>query len=832
MELPRTNVTRCACEALLRRAPGVLALLGLGFVPFWGCVFSDRMLFQRDIELFWNGTIEVLRRCLAEGTLPLWNPYQCFGQPLFGKGLGQFLYPTTWLYLFLATPVAYTVSAVGHCSFTALGQYLLLRRLGMSRMAAWTGASLWCASGPYLSLVNMANIYAAAAWLPWAFWTALRLFATAGSRTATLVWALVIGATMFAGSPEVTLMCGAAVALAIPYLTSQRARPRSLGQPLLMSFAGLVLAAGLSAVQWLPLRETFSHSYRNTLGSLNATYWSIHPVTLHQAFLPVPLDDLPIKPEHRDAFFDGREPLLASLYLGVGTFTLAGAAFTERSRPFRTFFALLALVGLFLSLGKWSPVYAGARVILPVLSSFRFPAKLWLLATLAFSVLAAMGVDAWCATGRERRWIWPATAFLVGTIALVMLANLNPQGPLWRFLLVSDQILDRPLGTLRTLKATFGFFLLAALSALLCCAASLLRWRTARWRVWTVAGVCALSVIDVVRNVPGLNPTVRRSLMDSTPAIVKAIGPDRAGRVLFVAYDQTRIQSLLGHSSLFELPLDVSPEEVFLKMRAYPVGIAGSGRWGIDSFGGDIASLNSAHAATAYGMLDRALGTPTFPALARALGLRTIVALHKHDLGEGLKLRATVTLPTGEPIFVFDVENPLPRAYLVGATRPGADLSALISAIVQGWDPSEEVLLPAEESRALTEPKQAIAGEVRAVDERSDRLHYRVTLDHEAVLVVTDSFDPGWQATVDGAPATLMRANAIFRAVVVPAGEHVVEMTYRPRSVVLGSWISGLTLALVALWSACQIKRARRNMRSEHSGQKPCVSSADECALT
>ncbi len=59
---------------------------------------------------------------------------------------------------------------------------------------------------------------------------------------------------------------------------------------------------------------------------------------------------------------------------------------------------------------------------------------------------------------------------------------------------------------------------------------------------------------------------------------------------------------------------------------------------------------------------------------------------------------------------------------------------------------------------------------------------------------------PGWRATVDGAPAPLLRANYAFRAVRLEPGQHQVHLTFAPRSWRLGLAISGLTLLVLVGW--------------------------------
>lgn len=71
--------------------------------------------------------------------------------------------------------------------------------------------------------------------------------------------------------------------------------------------------------------------------------------------------------------------------------------------------------------------------------------------------------------------------------------------------------------------------------------------------------------------------------------------------------------------------------------------------------------------------------------------------------------------------------------------------------------------------------------------------------------MLSDTWYPGWQATVDGEPADILRANYAFRAVRLDAGEHTVEMIYRPTLVLVGGAVSLVALALLVvglLWAA------------------------------
>jgi uncharacterized membrane protein YfhO len=73
------------------------------------------------------------------------------------------------------------------------------------------------------------------------------------------------------------------------------------------------------------------------------------------------------------------------------------------------------------------------------------------------------------------------------------------------------------------------------------------------------------------------------------------------------------------------------------------------------------------------------------------------------------------------------------------------------------------------------------------------------------VLVLSDNWYPGWQATLDGKPVNVLRADAAIRAVAVPAGSHRIEMRYLPSGMPWAGALSLATLAgvlLAAIWPA------------------------------
>ncbi len=64
-------------------------------------------------------------------------------------------------------------------------------------------------------------------------------------------------------------------------------------------------------------------------------------------------------------------------------------------------------------------------------------------------------------------------------------------------------------------------------------------------------------------------------------------------------------------------------------------------------------------------------------------------------------------------------------------------------------------------------------------------------------LVLTDSYYPGWKASIDEKPSGIYRANYTFRTVLVPQGNHTVVFQYRPFSFMLGAFVSAASLIII-----------------------------------
>lgn len=150
-----------------------------------------------------------------------------------------------------------------------------------------------------------------------------------------------------------------------------------------------------------------------------------------------------------------------------------------------------------------------------------------------------------------------------------------------------------------------------------------------------------------------------------------------------------------------------------------------------------------------------------------------------------------------------------PRAYVVGresAVSPGGAPGVPPVLIVAGdaFRPRQNVLIEGDRSLEAGSGSTPGARSPARVDSlRPNALRIIAEADRASYLVVTESYHRGWTAWVDGQPAPVYIANAVFRAVPLKAGHHVVEMRFQPLSVVAGAVVSAISLAAllsVAVW--------------------------------
>lgn len=88
--------------------------------------------------------------------------------------------------------------------------------------------------------------------------------------------------------------------------------------------------------------------------------------------------------------------------------------------------------------------------------------------------------------------------------------------------------------------------------------------------------------------------------------------------------------------------------------------------------------------------------------------------------------------------------------------------------------------------------------------------------ENPAILVLSDTSYPGWEATIDGIETDMLRANYVLRAVVLPRGEHIVKFEFRPKRFYVGAGITGVAVSGLVIVGTFKIWGKMRNSRNRN----------------
>jgi Bacterial membrane protein YfhO len=191
-----------------------------------------------------------------------------------------------------------------------------------------------------------------------------------------------------------------------------------------------------------------------------------------------------------------------------------------------------------------------------------------------------------------------------------------------------------------------------------------------------------------------------------------------------------------------------------------------------------------------------------------------------------------------DEVRIYENAAAMPRAFLVGqavvarddraalSRLQDADIDVRRTVIIEGPPPTG-VALPA---NVVSEADQVGTASVASYE--NEGVQIRTSSLHDAMLVLTDPYYPGWVARIDGHEAPILRADYLFRAVAVPAGAHTVTFSFEPTSVALGgalTLLGALAVLVVIGFRAAEAVRDRvgRRMTRPRAIPEPVYASAD-----
>lgn len=716
--------------------------------------------FPFDLIYYYVPMLQQAAERLRSGDLPLWNPYQCCGVPFMATPQVAVFYPPTWITLFMPVEWAVKTLMFGQVFLAGLFAALYFRSLDRSWFAAGTGGLLFL-FGCVLGQVYWPSEVSTLAWMPFLFWTVERFVQTGRPRW-WMLFTLGTAMQVLAGFPQFLVYT---FYLLVPYTLLSLWLHRSGASSGLtragMLLLGSVLAVGLAAVQLIPTLELVRQTARND---------SLDEQAVH--YLEAQRESYMSLPRFFENMFDPGAKMITfdfpdgSGYLGMAVPLLVGLGLLLHRRDRRIwFFVAAAVVSFVLAFGynDYSGWLYRLYAKLPTGNLFRTPSRFLVLTYFSVIWLAVAGLDRVGAGLREfdgRPRLRGAAALLA---AGLLAAGHHAAGALGLNMAVVMAMLvfaayftgSRPVG-LSTIKALLFVAILIDLAGATAPYGSLRDIPLEYGRQLHWAGVAPVDA------------ATRQA----------AVAEAGLNRVAFPSLRPTKVT--------------VPPVRHYAVTEYEPL-LIDRWRWINDAMDGEHGFVMCMiDPASHGGFYDMASVTHLFHT-----GLSASIRRHMERRQWATPHRRPLPAPAGMKATLRRRPGALPRAYLVGRYElctPGRAFERFVAA---DFDYANAVIL--EQAPGMPNaPTDVSRLPAEIVDYRPERVEIRTDAPGPRLCVLTDTYYPGWRATIDGEDASILRANYLFRAVVVPAGSHEVVFEYRPASFRAGAIISIGSLLLIA----------------------------------
>jgi Bacterial membrane protein YfhO len=751
-----------------------------------------------DAVVVFHPFFEYMRDAFPD--LPLWDPYIMAGRPFLANSQSAVLSPFTAPVYVLSLTKALGVAALLKLWVAAFGTFLFARAMGL-RFGGSLLAGVVFAFGTFFVVWipwPLTNIFAL---LPW-----LLLASELVVRRPTLLNGSALSALValqfFGGHPETSFHTMIVVGAFFVFRLVQRARAGDARPELtqrVLAFAGAaVLGTAIAAITLLPLLELLVRSAdyerRATQG---ATHISVR--FIGALFLPDywgrPTQTIMVP------FISNR-----GWYAGGITLMLAVVGLVLRPAAIRLAFAAFALLAFAVATGI-EPIF-GLITTLPGFAAAH-NGRVVIFVLFALAMLAGWGLDE--LSGRAA---WPrrrvalaaaAAIFCVPFVWMIVAGTLDLgqlKGALnlaWRFtdeaatdprLPVSDVVT----ATVR-LSSLMQWLPLAGLGLALIAIRLLdIRLRSLALPVAAfVALVVAVAVADLFRANMGFNTAI---------PIDNAKQPKTDAIRYLESRRPNRFAGLNTPRNIHPLPPDLAIRYHLYDARGYdyPVDKRFDAFWRATAAPPESFNIPSAEA------------LPTAKAL-RGMSLLSVSDVMQDPSDPPAQLPGLRLAYDGPDARVYRNVNALPRTFLVDSQQVADGEDAALATVVDSGFDARRVAVTERRVPGIGTGAGGDAGSARFEHYGPERVVVRADARRRSLLVLTDSWFPGWKAKVDGRTVDVERVDYLLRGVAVPAGSHEVEFFYEPASWRIGWIVSALglmvLLALVALgWRRREARQA------------------------
>ncbi len=698
---------------------------------------------------------------LAQGELPLWNPYTFNGMPFLADIQTTVLYvPSLLLTLFVSNGTLHhywlALMIILHFVLAGVGMFYLAKSFPLGNVPAlFAGAAYMLSGYMIVHAIHQQNV-TLVAWYP----LVVLFFRRALSEQRWLyvfVCGLVLGHSILAGYPQLSLYLYffLGVYFLFELLTMFKGK-EIFSRPALMMTAKaasiVLLSVALAMIQLLPTVELSDLSQRAQMTFEKASEGSLAWSQLATVLFPKMFGTAGA---HGYEYFGPGVYFYyweTCIYVGILPLVLAAIATLRRKEKYVAFFFGMALFALLFALGNNFILFKLFYEFVPGFAKFRIPARMGILLTLSVSLLSAFSLQYLLHEPRAERERKTLRNILLGTVGVGLLV----------------------------------YFMI-------------------------ISGAFARSYVETTY--PQVAEMVSKGI---TPSLLVLVG---SGAVLFLVIAKgyaSRVSGLLL-VGMFLVDMfvfggnqnngSINPGEYFRRRSDLVEFFKKEGEK-------ELFRVNTRNARGLLpgwdrnqGMIDRIFTMEGYTPLALQ---RAYAPLSSNDQSFDLlnvKYKTVFDERTGQQTLVEHTTR-LPRAFFVydvHVTRTEEELLAYLKS--PEFDHRTTAVLEKPPPFVLMKPVSSPAWKARITSYRNNGIVIEAETSHDGLLVLSEIFYPGWNAYVDGTETDIYRTDYHLRGIFVSAGRHTVEVRFEPSSFYDGMWMSLAALMICTVGIVVSLKK-------------------------
>lgn len=720
---------------------GIIALIAL----FFRDILLQKAFFWEDFLYQFYPFRNFAAVSLANGDLPLWNPFTFSGTPFQADIQSALFYIPNLLLTFFVSDGRLNfywleILIIAHIMLAGVSMYYLAKEYGIQKLFALISGLVFALSGFMTTHVIHQVIICQVAWLPLILFF-FRKALLGHSMLYTILCGITLGHAVLAGFPQVSLYIFFFLFLYFLFEFFSALKECGFKTNIVMlpiAAAVVIIAVAFTSIQLLPTIELAPLSQRAEITYEKSQEGQLAWEQLITFFVPK---------------FFGSSGAQGSTYWGPGAYwvfwetclyvgipaivLIIFSLFAAKDNRYVKFFVGLSIFAMLYALGDNFIFHKVFFNIVPGFDKFRSIGRITLLSTLSFSLLCGFGLQAffYLMSAQEQK-IGKVLLFIAGGAVLLWLAAsmgfLQPSEGTRYYDQIHSMAVSETTTTLILVLGTIGVFFLIS--------------RRTVSPLTGIIGLIILLFVDV--NIFGFNQNNGTTNPDEyynrTANLVEIIKQEGQKEYF-------RVNSRLENSMILDRNQGMV-DRIFMMEGYTPLA------------------------------LQRIY--PPVKDFDRACDLlnakfRTVV----DNQNQTMRLSAASTF--------------VPRAYFVYQTTVITDEEKIKEFMSSdSFDPLKIVVLEENPDLSLDEIVDSSDGKAEIISYSLNSITLKVSTRKNGYLVLSEIFYPGWNAYIDGKLEKVYRANWSLRAIPVRAGDHNIEVRFEPVSFYRGAWITFVTIGL------------------------------------